>query len=625
MTEIDYNELSELVVKYQNGDGSAFEQIYNMTYRTAKFTALKILNNNESDADDVMQDCYIKVMEKIGTLKDPSSFMSWFNMMVANRAKSLIRKNNPRFYEKDKEEDYSHLDDEWTKEFGDFNQSDYNEYSDNNIESGESIGESKKQAFIDEASSEDYESFLPESDLEKEELCKTVMDMIENLSEEKKTAVILFYYNNLTTREISESIGVSENTIKSRLLQAKKDISKAVSAYENKNGKLLAISPASLVIWALKNSAASTSVVPYVASGIAAGAGIAGAATAAGTGIATKIIAGVVIAGVVAGGGVAGTKAVKNRISTQEEQTTTAIVEEYTEQTTQAVIKNESVIPSRPIEEYTVAENKRVDTYLEKGQLKYGVNYSIQRYANKTDGGVDVYSGRPVLDRKKFHATYEELLPAAIENHEKYSVYINDSVSAINEERTASGKAALEVDDILTEQANVRAEEVAWTARDTAKRSDGTSYTELFDRNGYSTGSRDEIRRVNYSSYDSAISAILSDERINGDFEKIGVGVAQNPENEKLVFVVHLYSSEDGKSNEELSARDKWVAWKNDIIDNIQNRLLDTDDYYERVDKLEEIPFFNDILNYDLNIDPLFEKIKQRLDQKADEKEKRGE
>ncbi len=608
MAEIDYNELSKLVVKYQNGDGSAFEQIYNMTYRTAKFTALKILNNNESDADDVMQDCYIKVMDKIGTLKDPTTFMSWFNMIVANQAKSVIRKNNPRFYEKTQEEDYSNLDDEWAKEFGDYS----DDYSDHNSDDGMSIGESKKQAYIDEATSEDYESFLPESDLEKEELCRTVMDMIENLSEEKKAAVILYYYNNMTTREISESVGVSENTIKSRLVQAKKDITKAVSAYEAKHGKLLGVTPATLIGWVLKTSAASTSVAPYAASGLAA----AGTA-AAGTGIAAKIIACVVIAGVIAGGGIAGTRALKNR---QTEEPTTAVAEEYTEPT--YIESVTEAITEKPTEAYTVAENKLADTYFEKGKLKYGVEYTIQRYANRNG---DVYSGRPVLNRKNFKASYEELLPAAKENQSKYIAYINDSLAEINEKRASENKKALVLDDILTEQANVRAEEIAWTERDTAIRPDGTDYTALFEHNGYSTGSRDEIRRVDYSSYETAAASILKDEKISGDFEKIGIGVAENPESKKLVFVVHLYSSEDGRADENISAFDRWVAWQNDVIDNIQARLTDTDKIDGLEEKGKEIPVIKEILEYDFHNDLIFEYIEKMITALSDFIERIGE
>lgn len=606
MTDIDFNKLSELVIKYQNGDSGAFEQIYNMTCRIAKFTALKILNNNEADADDVVQDCFIKVMEKISTLKDPSSFMSWFNQIVANRAKSVIRKNNPHFYEKNKEEDYSEFDEEWVKEFGDYTQSDSSDnYDDSYSDESYDTDESGKREFVDGVLSEDYESLLPESDIEKEELRKTVMDMVDSLGEEKKTAVVLFYYNNMTTREISESVGVSENTIKSRLFQAKKDISKAVSIYESKNGKLLGVSPVSLVAWALRSSAVSTTITPFAASGLAvagtAGAVAAGSA-AAGGGIAAKIIAGVVVAGIVAGGSVAGTRAIKNH---RAEEQTTAVVEEHVEKTTQ----NESVIPSRPIEEYTVAKNKLTDTYFDKGTLKYGVDYSIQRYATRNADGVEVYASRPVLNRKNFHATYEELLAGANENRQTYGTYIDNAVSEINNKRNSDGKEAFVIDDKLTEQANVRAEEIAWTDLDSdIRRNGGTnqSYTTLFDYNGYGTGSREEIRKVNFSSYESAIESILNNEEISGDFEKIGIGVAKNPENDKLVFVVHLYSSEDGNTDENISSSDKKTAERRERLDNridFRSRIVES---AERInEKGLQIPVIKDLLSIDLFSDEI--------------------
>ena len=543
MVNIDSEKLSELVVKYQNGDGKAFEQIYNMTYRPAKFTALKILNNNETDAEDVLQDCYIKIMDKMDSLQNPKVFMSWFNMIVANQAKSYIRKNNPRFYIEEKEPDYIDLDDEWEKELGDF----VREHN----EDCNTFSETKKRPLNNENPLEDYEKFLPENGVEREDFRKTVMAMIDGLSPEKKTAVILFYYSDMTTREISESIGVSENTIKSRLVQAKKDISKAVLAYEKKNGKILGASPTAIIGWVLKNSAVSTSFTPFDASKLAAaGTAAATATVAAGAGIGTKVVAAIVIAGIVAGGGYAGTK-IANR-NQAEEQPNKAVVEEYTEEANEIdsdiSANNDSLIPMRPAEEYTVAPNKLVDTYIESGTLKYGVEYSLQRYANRNRDGNNIYSGRPVLNRKNFKASYDDLLPAAKENMGKYNSYIAGSVSKINKKRANDGRQAFKLDDVLTEQANVRAEEIAWTERDTAVRPDGTSYTTLFERNGYSKGSREEIRKVDYSTYDSAISSILKDAKIDGNFEKIGVGVAVNPENEKFVFVVHLYSEESGKS-----------------------------------------------------------------------------
>lgn len=620
MMDMDSEKLSEWVVKYQNGDGKAFEQIYNMTCRPAKFTALKILNNNEADAEDVLQDCYIKIMDKMASLQNPKVFMSWFNMIVANQAKSYIRKNNPRFYTEEKEPDDINLDDEWEKEFGDFVRA--------HIESNNTFSETKKRSLNVENPLEDYEKFLPENDVEREELRKTVMAMIDGLSPEKKTVVILFYYSNMTTREISESIGVSENTIKSRLVQAKKDISKAVLAYEKNKGKILGASPTAIIGWVLKNSAVSTSLTPFAASKLAVTGTVAATATvAAGAGIGTKVVAAIVIAGIVAGGGYTSTKIAKQHRA--EEQPNKAVVEEYTEEANEIdshiSANNDSLIPMRPAEEYTVAPNKLVDTYIESGTLKYGVEYSLQRYSNRNRDRNDIYTGRPVLNRKNFKASYDDLLPAAKENIKKYNSYIAESVSKINKKRADDNRQAFKLDDVLTEQANVRAEEIAWTERNTAVRPDGTSYTTLFEHNGYSKGSREEIRRVDYSTYDSAISSILKDAKIYGDFEKIGVGVAVNPENEKLVFVVHLYSEESGKANETISDKDKWISTKNDIIDDIQALILNNGKLDEIEKNLKKYPVLKEILEYDFHNDLIFESMEKIIVFISDWLEKQGE
>ena len=64
----DKERLSALVVRLQQGDGNAFEEIYNLTRESAYFTALKI-SKNENDAEDILQETYIHILERINTLE----------------------------------------------------------------------------------------------------------------------------------------------------------------------------------------------------------------------------------------------------------------------------------------------------------------------------------------------------------------------------------------------------------------------------------------------------------------------------------------------------------------------------------------------------------------------------
>ena len=196
---IDKALLTQEVIKLQNGDGKAFETVYNMTNETAYFTALKIVRN-EDDAQDILQDSYIKVLEKISTLDNPEVFMSWFNMIVANNARNFLRKQNPVLF-RDEETETFYLE------------------SDRSLEGN-------------------IEEDIPESDVEKRELMKDVNDLVDSLSDEKRTAVILYYYNEMPVKEIAEALNLNENTVKSRLSQARKELAKGVKELEKKNKKI---------------------------------------------------------------------------------------------------------------------------------------------------------------------------------------------------------------------------------------------------------------------------------------------------------------------------------------------------------------------------------------------------
>ncbi|MBR6702715.1 MAG: sigma-70 family RNA polymerase sigma factor [Clostridia bacterium] len=230
---IDKTALASLVERFKQGDGQAFEEIYNHTREPAYFTALKI-SKSEDDAEDILQESYVYVLEKIKDLENPESFQSWFNQIVANKAKYLLRQKHPERFT-----DAYFKDDD-----------------------GEEV--SKFDLMED-----DDENIIPESALENTELQKAVINMIDSLSDDKRTAVVLYYYDNMTTKQIAESLGVNENTVKSRLVQAKKDLAKSVTEYEKKHGKLLGVAPIPLVIWALK-AAGAAAASSSVASGAAA-------------------------------------------------------------------------------------------------------------------------------------------------------------------------------------------------------------------------------------------------------------------------------------------------------------------------------------------------------------------
>ncbi|MBR5974429.1 MAG: sigma-70 family RNA polymerase sigma factor [Clostridiales bacterium] len=174
------------------------EKIYNDSYRAVYWTAMSLLKN-EADAEDIVQETFLSLIKSYDTIQDKSKVHAWLKKTAANKCLDRIK---------------------LTKTV--------------NVE----------DEFFD--SVEDVpEDFLPDSLVESAEMRKVIMDIIENsLSEDIRRTLILYYFDEMTTKEISEVLGVPLGTILWRLSYAKKKIKKEVEKYEKDNDtKLFMVVP----------------------------------------------------------------------------------------------------------------------------------------------------------------------------------------------------------------------------------------------------------------------------------------------------------------------------------------------------------------------------------------------
>lgn len=585
---VDYERLTAAVIRLQNGEGKAFEEIYNLTNGPAYFTALKIAKN-EDDAQDVLQDSYVKVLDKIGELEKPESFMSWFNIIVANTARNIKRKNNPAL-----------LDD-----FA-------------------PVGEEGEDYSVVENIADEDEFDIPGSELEKEELRRDIMAAIDELSDDKRAVIIMQYYNNMSIRDISYALEINENTVKSRIFQAKKTLAKSFAALEKKYGKLLTVAPMSAVRWALNFAEVSSrntnmqqfsDLLEKIQAAEIHGTSFVEKSSGSvsrfladiidkirslfDNGIDPKPVAAVVVtAGIVAGGVIAGTRIADNRKETPTEPVS---VSQTAETTPKPLIEPPT---------FDFDENKKVDNEVEVKELQYGVKGTFQAFSENGE----VTNAKPVLDRKNFKASYEELLPAASENSVKFAGEIGRVLGAVE---SLSGRS-LEADAVLSEQAGVRAEEIAWSARDYSIRPDGSDFTTVFDRNGITEGTRDEIIVYRAKSVDDALNELQkidNAEKLNGSVRRIGIGAAEEPESGELVFVIHTVSS-DVRPGDIFGQLRERIEYRNDTaldnqIDGITDTIIDIQALEERV---ADIPAIGDILLYDFNTDAFEKRSAERFD-----------
>jgi RNA polymerase sigma factor (sigma-70 family) len=84
-------EIDELVLaRARRGDGIAFEQIYRCYARPAYTLALRLCARPDL-AEDVVQEAFLKAMEKLSSYRGDAPFGAWLKRLVANSAIDRLR------------------------------------------------------------------------------------------------------------------------------------------------------------------------------------------------------------------------------------------------------------------------------------------------------------------------------------------------------------------------------------------------------------------------------------------------------------------------------------------------------------------------------------------------------
>lgn len=318
--------LISLVIDTQNDVEGAFEKLYHESFRHAYCTA-SLLIKNEQDIEDVLQNSYMYVAKYIKDLKNPESFNSWLGVIVKHECQKYISKQK-------------HISDIFA-----------------------AVKKTKKfDLIVDENLADEY--------IEKSELRDVIQRIVDDLPDDKRACVVLFYYEQHSLTEISEILGIPEGTVMSRLFYARKKLEKEFKKLQEKDESLFGISVIPLIVSLFVYQAKTTVIPSAVKSGIAAAITAEGAATvttaavsagtatvstasataasasttvsAAGAAVAAKVTAVAVAASVAVSGGVTAVNHIKNNnepVTTQTSVTSTVeyatvanlIIEETTE------------------------------------------------------------------------------------------------------------------------------------------------------------------------------------------------------------------------------------------------------------------------------------------------------
>jgi RNA polymerase sigma-70 factor, ECF subfamily len=85
----------ELAQRSAAGDAEAFEQIYRRHFRRVYALCLRMLGD-PTQAEDLTQDVFVNLFNKIGSFRGESAFTTWLHRMTVNQVLMYFRKASTR-------------------------------------------------------------------------------------------------------------------------------------------------------------------------------------------------------------------------------------------------------------------------------------------------------------------------------------------------------------------------------------------------------------------------------------------------------------------------------------------------------------------------------------------------
>jgi RNA polymerase sigma-70 factor, ECF subfamily len=171
----------ELLVRVQGGDASAFDVLVQRYLPQARVLARRLMHDPD-DADDLVQDAFLRALERIATFDVSRAFGPWFSRLLINTGIDQRRKQTVRKTE-----------------------------------------------------SHDPETFAgvssPHRDAERAELRHSLEDAMRRLPARQRLIVSLFEIDGYSTEEVAGMLNVSQVTIRWHLHQARRTLRDALKGW----------------------------------------------------------------------------------------------------------------------------------------------------------------------------------------------------------------------------------------------------------------------------------------------------------------------------------------------------------------------------------------------------------
>ena len=176
----------QLIHKILSGDDAAFSVLVNKYQKSVHALAWRKIKDFHY-AEEIVQDTFLKAYQKLPTLENPNQFASWLHVIANRLCIDWLRKQTRRQAQK-------------------------------------LVMQSLEDTPPEEIEESSYTQHVSEQRMAERTECYHEISekLLERLPENERAVVTLFYLDEMSTKEIGQFMGVSVNTITSRLQRARK-------------------------------------------------------------------------------------------------------------------------------------------------------------------------------------------------------------------------------------------------------------------------------------------------------------------------------------------------------------------------------------------------------------------
>jgi len=188
---------SVLVTQAREGDTTAFGELVRR-YENKIFRLAQHITQNREDAEDVLQETFLKAYEHLDQFQGNSKFYTWIVRIAVNQALMKLRRRK----------------------------TDKSVSIDENIDTGEDTIVREIAAWGED----------PEQRFSREELGEILDTAIQSLEPPYRSVFVLRDIEDLSTEETAEALDLSIPAVKSRLLRARLQLREKLTRYFKRKG-----------------------------------------------------------------------------------------------------------------------------------------------------------------------------------------------------------------------------------------------------------------------------------------------------------------------------------------------------------------------------------------------------